>query len=82
MNDKEQIRKIKNAVYDQIDVFLSMDEICDSVFLDVGDVNWLISQAEQLQRMKTAIQNALATMQRGGPGTRSQVQHILENALK
>ncbi|NNV08114.1 hypothetical protein ETC03_17785 [Geobacillus sp. MMMUD3] len=56
MNDKERLRKIKNTVFNQIDDFLSMGEICDDVFLEVGDVNWLISQAEKVGRLEQDIE--------------------------
>jgi hypothetical protein len=56
MNDKERLRKIKNTAFNQIDDFLSMGEICDYIFLEVEDVNWLISQAEKVGKLQQEIE--------------------------
>jgi len=44
--------------------------------------DWLIKQAEKVELLENTIKETLDTLKRGGPGTRSQVQALLENALE
>jgi hypothetical protein len=105
MNDKERLQTIK-------DQFEWGEENLESGIynLESDDINWLIEQAEKIQRCQESysglnkmydhwrnkakelekqlhqtqniIKETLETLKRGGPGTRSQVQALLEKALE
>lgn len=57
-------------------------DIDGNVLVRREDYFWLIEQAERVERYETAIKEALELMKHGGPGTRSKVKYVLEQALE
>lgn len=54
----------------------------DMYYMKKKHIDWLIEQAEKVEQLKNTIKETLETLKRGGPGTRSQVQRLLEQALE
>jgi uncharacterized protein YicC (UPF0701 family) len=82
---------------DDVDWLIEQAEKVEQLQQEIERLNTLLDQSragrltishrlqfaeEEVDRLKADIEEALELLKRGGPGTRSQVQSLLENALE
>jgi hypothetical protein len=79
---KEKIRWFKE--FYRLDRFTDPNEpyLPSATDISYDDLLWLVEQAEKVEQLKNTIKETLETLKRGDPGTRSQVQALLENVLE
>lgn len=87
MNDKDQLWKLKRYYEKVLIDYYSTDEIDpDMANRIVGGLTRFMNiteqQQQEIERLKADIEEALELLKRGGPGTRSQIQQLLEKALE